>query len=302
MPFLDNVFLKNPVRILLSKLGLINANTFMVDFARKRLSERIDPEDGAAKKTSELNSYVRNDFLSRFLSAHEKDTEFITNDRVLALTVANIFAGSDTTAISLRAVFYFLLKNPETMKQLLDELFEQKRLGKFKRSDGLVGWDEVRELPYLSAVIKEALRCHPAAGLTLERITPPQGVNVCGQFIPGGTIVGCNAWTVHRDSHTFGDRPEEFRPSRWIEGTKEQRRIMDTSLFTFGAGSRTCIGKNISLLEMYKFIPAVLIAYEVSWLSPFHTKPFSFRLGHAKLTNVWGADFPPRCKFRVDAS
>ena len=295
MPFLDNVLLKNPVRILLSKLGLINANTYMVDFARKRLAERIDPEDGVAKKSSDLNSYVRNDFLSRFLSAHEKDTEFITNDRVLALTVANIFAGSDTTAISLRAVFYFLLKNPSALQKLLDELFEQKKLGGFKRSDGLVDWDEVRELPYLSSVIKEALRCHPAAGLTLERVTPPQGVNVCGQFIPGGTIIGCSAWTVHRDARTFGDRPEEFRPERWIEGTKEQRRVMDNSLFTFGAGSRTCIGKNISLLEMYKFIPAVLMAYEVRYSSKFCSP---FPIVHVLTSS---AGFVAGFKFRLDA-
>lgn len=265
MPFLDRVFLKNPIRILLSKSGLINANTYMVQFARKRLAERIDPESGETKKaSSEQSDYVRNDFLSRFLAAHEKDGSFITNDRVLALTVANIFAGSDTTAISLRAVIYFLLKNPETLQRLLDELFEQKKLGNFKRTDGLVDWDEVRELPYLSAVIKEALRCHPAAGLTLERITPAHGSNVCGQFIPGGTTIGCNAWTVHKDEGVFGARPEEFRPSRWVEATKEQLRRMENSLFTFGAGSRTCIGKNISLLEMYKFVPAFLMTYEVS--------------------------------------
>ncbi|KAK5046280.1 hypothetical protein LTR84_008423 [Exophiala bonariae] len=263
-PFLDNIFLKNPIRIMLSKYGLINANTFMVDFARKRLSERLDTVSGVAKKSPDMDSYVRNDFLSRFLAAHEKDSEFITNDRVLALTVANIFAGSDTTAISLRAVFYFLLKNPITMQKLLDELFEQRRTGNFKRSDGLVDWNEVRELPYLSAVIQEALRRHPAVGLTLERVTPPQGSTVCEQFIPSGTIIGCNAWAIHRNARIFGPRTDEFRPERWIDCTKERRRLMDNSLFTFGAGSRTCIGKNISLLEMYKFVPAVLMAFEVS--------------------------------------
>lgn len=264
MPLLDRVFLKNPFRILLSRFGLINANTYMVDFARKRLGERIDPEGGATKDSSELNSYVRNDFLSRFLRAHEKDPSFIDNNRVLALTVANIFAGSDTTAISLRAVLYFLLKSPIILQKLLDELFEQKRLGNFKRTDGLVDWDEVRELPYLNAVVKEALRCHPAAGLMLERVTPPHGVTVCGQSIPGGTIIGCNAWVIHRDEKTFGDRPAEFRPDRWLmERTKEQLRHMESSILTFGAGSRTCIGRNISLLEIYKFVPALLMAFEV---------------------------------------
>lgn len=261
MPVLDNVFKKNPVRIFLSRFGLVNANTFMVDFARKRLSERLDPNTGSFKKQMD-NDYVRNDFLSRFINAHEKDPEFIPNERVLALTVANIFAGSDTTAISLRAVFYFLLKHPPVMQRLLAELTEQKQNGNFARPDGLVDWNEVRELPYLSATIKEALRCHPAAGLSLERVTPAEGTTLCGHFIPGGTIVGCSAWTLHR-SPIFGEKVNEFRPERWIEATVEKRRLMDNTLFTFGAGSRTCIGKNISLLEMYKFVPAVLMAFEV---------------------------------------
>ncbi|KAK4939243.1 hypothetical protein LTR10_020439 [Elasticomyces elasticus] len=263
MPFLDNVFKKNPIRLLLSQYGLIKSNTAMVDFARKRLAERVDSETGILKSSADVSSYVRNDFLSKFLAAHQKDPEFITNDRVLALTTANIFAGSDTTAISLRSVIYFLLKHPHDMENLVRELDEQKKQGYFKRDDGMVDWDEVRELPYLSAVIKESLRCHPAAGLTLERITPPQGVTICGQFIPGGTIVGCSAWVLHRDQKIFGERPAEFRPSRWIEASKEHRRLMENSLFTFGAGARTCIGKNISLLEMYKVVPALLMAFKV---------------------------------------
>ena len=260
MPELDNLFLKIPLRILLSRWGLIHGNMYMVDFARRRLSERVDTEPGASKKRLDAD-YARNDLFSSFINAHEKDPDFITDERVLALTVANVFVGSDT--ISLRAVFYFLLRHPTAMQQLMTELAEQKRNGRFHRSDGLVDWNEVRELPYLSATIKESLRCHPTVGLSLERITPTQGTNLCGKHIPSGTIVGCSAWTLHRSS-IFGDKPDEFRPDRWIEAGPEDRRRMENALFTFGAGSRTCIGKNISLLEMYKFVPAVLMAFEVS--------------------------------------
>ncbi|KAM5342215.1 hypothetical protein ACJ41O_015246 [Fusarium nematophilum] len=247
MPIIDHFLLKNPIRLFLSKLGLIGSTTPMVLFARQRFSERVDIDTGDEKPWTRMDSSsTRRDFLSRFLQAKKKDPEFISSERVLALTVANIFAGSDTTAISFRAVFYYLLKYPEEMQRLLAELDEQKRTGRFKREDGLVDWEEVRELPVLSAVIKEALRIHPAAGLTLERIAPPQGVKVCNEFIPGGTIIGCNAWTVHQDTAVFGSDPDRFRPLRWLEASSEQRRLMENSLFTFGAGSRTCIGKNVS--------------------------------------------------------
>ncbi|KIX09656.1 uncharacterized protein Z518_00737 [Rhinocladiella mackenziei CBS 650.93] len=288
IPFLDELLLKNPLRILASRWGLISSDTPVVVFARQRISGRVDPETFKEKPQDwSGSSSIRRDFLSRFLEAHDREPTFITKDRVLALTVANMFAGSDTTAISLRAIFYNLLKNPEDLKRLLDELQEQQRNGKFKRTDGIVEWEAVRELPFLSAVIKEGLRIHPAAGLPLERIVPPGGVTICDTFIPGGSIVGCSAWTVHLDESIFGSKPEQFRPQRWLDASPAQRREMENFLFTFGAGSRTCIGKNISYLEMYKLVPAVLMRFEVELAAPDE---------EWKLHNAW---FVKQSNFRV---
>lgn len=179
-----------------------------------------------------------------------------------------MFAGSDTTGITMRAAFYFLLKNPSKMDKLLAELSEQGHAGKFSREDGLAQWEEVRDLPYLSAVINESLRCHPAVGLTLERMVPADGVNLVGHFLPGGTIAGCSAWVLHQNTDVYGKDAADFRPERWIEASPEQKRRMNNTLFSFGAGARTCIGKNISLLELYKLVPTILRRFEVSLLQP----------------------------------
>ncbi|KAF5672009.1 cytochrome P450 monooxygenase [Fusarium heterosporum] len=261
LPILDSLFLKNPLRLQLTKWGFTNSSSPVVTFARSRMLARVDPEKLGDIQFDQDSR--RRDFLSRFLEANQKDPEFMTNDRVLALTVANIFAGSDTTAITLRAIFYYLMKNPEDMKRLMDELAEEEKAGHFTRVDGLLSWNEVRDLPFLNAVVKEALRCHPAAGLMLERIVPAQGLQVCGHHIPEGTIVGVNAWVLHRNKEIFCLDADRWRPSRWIEASVEQKRRMENYMFAFGSGSRTCIGKNISLLEMYKLVPALLRRYEV---------------------------------------
>lgn len=163
---------------------------------------------------------------------------------MLALTVANMFAGSDTTAITLRAVLYNLLRHPSAMSKLLAELAAESEHGRLTRNeeagcDGLVRWNEVRGLPYLSAVINEALRCHPAAGLPLERVVPSQGLRIDGSFIPEGTIVGCSAWVMHRDEAVFGSKPAEFRPERWTDAGPEQQAKMRNCLLSFGSGART---------------------------------------------------------------
>ncbi|KAL6366194.1 hypothetical protein LRP88_00291 [Fusarium phalaenopsidis] len=262
IPFLDRLFIKNPIKIWMAKNGLLNSSAPVAEFAKKHVVERQREEESGNSKTP------RRDFLNRFKEARAKDPEFITEQLVLALTVANMFAGSDTTGITMRAVFYYLLRDPSKMDKLLDELARESKAGRFSREDGLAQWEEVRDLPYLSAVINEALRCHPAVGLTMERIVPPSGVTIAGHFLPGGTIAGCSAWVIHQNAEVFGSDAADFRPERWIDATPEQRRRMSNCLFSFGAGARTCIGKNISLLELYKLVPTILRRFELELVNP----------------------------------
>jgi cytochrome P450 len=222
------MIIKNPLRLWISKLGLTNTTTPVAAFARARMAERSKEAISDSPEEFSPGGTKPRDFLSRFQEAHRKDPDFMSQQRVLAVTVANMFAGSDTTAITLRAIFYNLLRNPATLQRLRQEL-DNKALFS---SNGLATWSSVRELPYLSAVIKEALRCHPAAGLILERIVPSTGLTVCGHFIPSGTIVGCNAWVVHRSESVFGAQPELFRPERWIDATPFQQNEMNNLLFS----------------------------------------------------------------------
>lgn len=235
------------------------------------MADRFNLENPQLATTEDRDKSRPRDFLSRFLEGGQKDPDFMTQERILAMTTANMFAGSDTTAITLRAIFWFLLQNPKCMQRLMEELKQVEQ-----SDNGLLSWSQVRHLPYLCAVIKEALRCHPAAGLTLERVVPPAGICVNEHFLPGGTIVGCSPWTVHLNESIFGHKPDEFRPERWLDEPSHRVRDMENTLFTFGAGSRTCIGKNISLLEMHKLVPAVLRKFEVC--VPHGTNYFQFWL------------------------
>lgn len=177
-----------------------------------------------------------------------------------------VFAGSETTAISLSAVFYFLVKHPRVYAKLMQELDTAVADGIVEsRPDKTVSWPEAQKLTYLDAVVQESFRLHPAPGLILERVVPKQGMQICGEFVPGGTIVGCNAWIVQRRPEVFGVDVDTFRPERWIEASPDKLKEMKGTMLQFGAGARTCIGKNISLLEIYKLVPSFLRRFEVSF-------------------------------------
>ena len=239
----------------------------MVKFARARINERLTEANGLQSYSGDLKIKPKaqaKDLVDVFLRAKNERPEFFHEGRVLSMAVSMAFAGSETTAISLAAVFYYLLRNPESRSKLLDEMDNAARSGFIQDRPGrLVSWTESQRLPYLDACIKEAFRLHPAAGLPLERVVPPSGAWICGHKIPGGTIVGCNAWVIHRRTEVFGENVDDYQPERWLEVSKEKRKEMEATMFHFGMGKRTCIGKNISLLEIYKLVPSFLRRFEV---------------------------------------
>lgn len=68
-----------------------------------------------------------------------------------------IFAGSETTAISLSSVFNNLLRHPRVYQKLMEELDEATRTGEISdRVNGKVSWAESQRLRYLDAVIQES--------------------------------------------------------------------------------------------------------------------------------------------------
>ena len=145
-----------------------------------------------------------------------------------AWTTSNVTAGSDTTAILLRTIFYSLLRHPSTLQRLQAELEDATQQGRLSK---LATWKEARELPYLDACIREAGRIHPPFGLPLERVVPPEGAVICGQRFEGGTVVGMSAWVVHRDRDTFGDDCDMWRPERWL-CEEAKRKEMEHALLT----------------------------------------------------------------------
>lgn len=82
------------------------------------------------------------------------------------------------------------------------------------------------------AVIKEALRLHPGVSLPLERVVPEEGAELCGVFLPGGTVVGIHAWVIHHNEDIFGKDTYTFRPERWLEADAGQLKMMERSFCT----------------------------------------------------------------------
>lgn len=94
-------------------------------------------------------------------------------------------------------------------------------------------YEATKRLPYLDAVINEALRIHSTSGIGLPRLVPEGGLVVCGQTFPEGTVLSVPTFTIHRDKEVWGEDVEEFRPERWFD--QDQKSIQKTfNPFSFG--------------------------------------------------------------------
>ncbi|KAK3332588.1 cytochrome P450 [Cercophora scortea] len=255
MPWLELIWLKNPYVNRLRKA----TNSPIVSFGQQRARERANVKDDSSK------GYNSKDFLSRFLDIRANNPAAIPEWYITVWTQSNMFAGSDTTAIMLRTIIYYLVKNPTTLAKLGAELASARAAG---RLSAIATWKETREMPYLDACVKEAGRLHPVIGLALERVVPKGGAEICGKRFAEGTIVGMNPWVVHRNKEMFGEDADCWNPDRWLLCDKERRVAMERSLLTFGSGHRICLGKNISYLEIYKLIPTLFSTYEISLTNP----------------------------------
>ncbi|KAH7392006.1 pisatin demethylase [Phaeosphaeria sp. MPI-PUGE-AT-0046c] len=271
MPILDRLLWKNPITLFAQRIGLDKRIHPVTLFALKQSNERATQVEKIKRfglSDDEKANPRGIDLLSKFAQASH-DHPFMDDDRILSTCASMVFAGSETTAISLSAVFYFLVKHPHAYAKLMHELDHAVATGAIEdRADRTISWPEAQNLPYLDAVVQESFRLHPAPGLILERVVPPQGMQILSEFIPGGTIVGCNAWVVHRRPEVFGLDVDTFRPERWIDAKPEKLKEMKGTMLQFGAGARTCIGKNISLLEIYKLVPSFLRRFEIMLENP----------------------------------
>lgn len=200
------------------------------------------------------------DFMTKFLNIHESNPEKLTKIDIQLICQSNIAAGSDTTSITLSAIFYYLLKNPHTYQRLQVEIDDAASEGTI--SDP-ISFKEAQDLPYLQAVIKEALRIHSATGLPLYRVVPSSDTLIADHHFPPGSVVGINTWVAHRNQSVYGADADIWRPERWLEfEEKGLTGEVDRYNLAFGAGSRTCIGKNISLLEISKLVPQLIRKFE----------------------------------------
>ncbi|KAL1618476.1 putative cytochrome p450 monooxygenase [Diplodia seriata] len=177
--------------------------------------------------------------MATIMAEAEKGGSRVDELDVCTESTSLIFAGSGTTANTLTFLNYAVLSRP-ALQQALEEELSTLQEG---YSDA-----DLEQLPLLNAIINETLRLYCAVPGSLPRVVPAGGATIGGYFIPEGTTVSTQAYTLHRDENLW-DNAQEFDPYRWLPG-REISPGAKTTFCAFGTGATSCLGINLAWMEL----------------------------------------------------
>ncbi|KAJ0680582.1 putative cytochrome P450 [Helianthus annuus] len=202
---------------------------------------------------------IREDFVGMLLKVQKDDKIGVTLDRqvIKALLMDAYVAGTDTSSTLLEWAFAELLKHPSILKKVQDEV---RTVLKGKQ---VINQDDITNMKYLKAVMKEALRLHPPLPTLVPRVAR-QDAKVMGYDVAKGTRVIINAWTIARDPKVWDD-PNEFRPERFLDSSIDYKG-RDFSLIPFGSGRRGCPGVAFAMTTNESMLANLL--YNFDWALP----------------------------------
>ncbi|KAG5651397.1 hypothetical protein H0H81_008779 [Sphagnurus paluster] len=115
-----------------------------------------------------------------------------------------------------------------------------------------------KNLPYLSAVIKETMRWYPVLPLSIARLTAEDDTYK-GYFIPKGTIITPNVWSIAFEANEKYD-PKAFIPERFLDPNDT---TPDPATWAFGFGRRICPGKALAENSLMALISGILAAFDI---------------------------------------
>ncbi|KJZ71063.1 hypothetical protein HIM_09535 [Hirsutella minnesotensis 3608] len=165
-----------------------------------------------------------------------------------------IVAGSDTSSAVMSVLSYEFARNPSHVEKL------RKELAPFT-VDGRVDFARIQNLDHLNGVINEAMRLFPPVPSIIPRLTPPEGVEIGGRYIPGNTTVACSQYVLNRTESLY-PQANEFIPERWYS---KPEMVTDKSIFVpFSIGPYNCIGKSLALQNIRNTIAELVTRFDFS--------------------------------------
>uniref|UniRef100_A0A2N9GCJ7 Cytochrome P450 n=1 Tax=Fagus sylvatica TaxID=28930 RepID=A0A2N9GCJ7_FAGSY len=181
---------------------------------------------------------------------HDDKAEFKINRTHLKAFLLDLFiAGTGTSSDAMQWTIAELINHPNIFNKVREEI-------KTVVGTRLVEESDVSSLPYLQAVVKEALRLHPPIPVVVRETR--EDCKIKDFDIPEKTMVAINVYAIMRDAKIW-NYPNDFQPERFLISSKEKYGM---EYIPFGAGRRGCPGSKLALSMIHTTVAAMVQCFD----------------------------------------
>ena len=226
----------------------------IIQRVRARVQKVLNSGDiGSKNSTDGSNSIFEELRDSEKLPSEEKSLQRLTDEGNVLL-----IAASETPAKVLALITYHLLANPNDLERLRMEIASLEP--KPEANEQRPNLAQLESLPFLKAVVREGLRLHNGIVARSQRISPNEPLQYQDWTIPPGTPISCISTFMHYNPDVFPE-PRSFRPRRWLD--ESSGKHLENFLVAFGRGTRSCLGYNLGLAELYLTLAAIMCQFDM---------------------------------------
>ncbi|KAI0327041.1 cytochrome P450 [Cubamyces sp. BRFM 1775] len=249
---------------------IYHADSVLATFVRARLQElRRDALDVDAKSSDKPVPLMHRMLSQRSFGRPDG----LSDQDIVSECISHLVAGVDTSTATFGFIMWELSRRPDVVQRLrteLDQVMPDRRT--------IPDYTALMKQAYLTAFLNEGFRMYGAVSSFLERtvsgkdeasasLSQRDAFDLMGYAIPPGTVVGTQAWSVHRDPDIY-PFPETFDPERWLPANasveeEERLKLMSQCFMPFGAGTRACPGRHQAQLVFRIVVAAIVLNFDI---------------------------------------
>ncbi|KAJ3690317.1 hypothetical protein LUZ61_019481 [Rhynchospora tenuis] len=217
---------------------------------------------GEDEKKTNADKFLKYCYVDTLLDIRLPDEggRLLSDDELVALCGEFFTAGTDTTSTALQWIMAELVKNQEVQSKLWHEI----QLVLANSNSEEINEEMLEKMPYLKAVVMEALRRHPPAHFLLDHAVTHE-CTLGGYTIPQHAWVKFSAADIGMNEEIWKN-PTEFKPERFLEGGEGEgvdiTGTKEIKMMPFGAGRRICPGLGIALLHLEYIVANMVKEFE----------------------------------------
>ncbi|KAL4093688.1 hypothetical protein PRIC1_011120 [Phytophthora ramorum] len=258
---------------------LMDNTRIMHEFINKVIVQSMNKKAELAAKGEKL---VARDLVTLFMESKLRQTEemHIEDDDATIMrdmVMTFVFAGKDSTAHSMGWFIVNMNRYPEVLQKIREEM-KDKLPGLLTGEIKVPTEQQIRDLVYLEAVVKENVRLHPSTGF-IVREAMENTTLVDGTFVEKGQTMMVSSYCNARNKRTWGEDALEFKPERMIDPETGKLRVLSPYVFSaFGSGQHVCIGQKFAQMEIKLAMATLFSKFDIKTVEDPWTLTYEFSL------------------------